>query len=61
MCVSWSKLSTILFADGNIGRHQVFVYTGACLTGQSTAYIYRNKQMTWVVPGESVAWVEVKE
>lgn len=49
---------TILFLDGSMGRYPIHVYPGACLTGQSTAYVIRNGGMTWVKPGESVGWVE---
>lgn len=53
-------MKTVLFLDGTIGRHEVFAYSGGCLVGQSTAYVIRSGQMTWVKPGESVDWIESK-
>lgn len=51
---------TVLFLDGTMARLPVFVYAGACLDGDPTAYVYRNGKMTWVIPGESVEFIEVK-
>lgn len=49
---------TILFHDGTTQRLPVHAYGGACISGQPTAYVCRDGKLVWVVPGESVAWVE---
>jgi hypothetical protein len=54
-------MTTVLFLDGTCGCYQVYLYQGACLVGQSTAYVYRGGKLTWVKPGESVAFVEVAD
>ena len=50
--------ATILFKNGQTGRHGVRVYQGACLVGQPTAYTIINGELIWLVPGESVEFVE---
>jgi hypothetical protein len=49
---------TVLFQDGTAGRFHVYVYGGACLKGDPTAYVMRDGRMVWVVAGESVEFVE---
>lgn len=51
-------MQTVLFSDGHVRRCEVFLYAGACMVGDPTAYVYRNGQLTWVKPGQSVAWIE---
>ncbi len=51
-------MSTVLFKDGTASRCMVFIWQGACLVGDPTAYVIRNGEMVWVVPGESVSFVE---
>ena len=58
MITNWSNPQTVLFSDGIVGRCQIFVYQGACLAGEPTAYVLRNGQLIWVKPGQSVQWVE---
>lgn len=48
----------VLFRDGTVATLPVYVYTGACLVGQPTAYTCRDDQFVWLTPGESVEWVE---
>jgi len=50
---------TILWADGKTSRETVFVAEGAAFTGQPTAYAFRNSVRVWLVPGESVQWMEL--
>jgi|HubBroStandDraft_4_1064222.scaffolds.fasta_scaffold00070_60 hypothetical protein len=51
-------LVTVLFKDGTHGRFQRHIYSGGCIAGQPTAYVYRDGAMVWIKPGESVAWIE---
>lgn len=52
------RFRSVLFKDGSMGRHIVQIYQGACLVGDPTAYVYRGSNMVWVVPGESVEFIE---
>lgn len=53
-----SDLRMVLFSDGSSGRYVVWIYTGACLAGDPTAYVVRGGSTVWVRPGESVEFVE---
>lgn len=48
----------VLFADGVSTMVPVYVYQGAALVNQPTAYTYRSGRLTWLVPGQSVEFVE---
>lgn len=48
----------VLFLDGLRARLHVHLWTGACLTGDPTAYVYRDQRLVWVKRGESVSWIE---
>lgn len=56
----WSriKLKSITFKDNSIGRMEVSFYFGACMVGDPTAYVYRNKQLVWVRNDPRLGWVE---
>ena len=56
--LNFSRPELVLFRDGHAAMLQVYVYQGACLVGDPTAYVYRNGQLTWVLPGQSAKWVE---
>lgn len=56
--LNFAKSQMVLFADGCSAMTQVFVYGGACLAGDPTAYVLRHGRMVWVKPGDSVEWVE---
>ena len=49
---------SVLFLDGVALRCEVFVVGGACMVGDPTAFCWRDGRRVWVVPGESVAFVE---
>jgi len=52
-------MRTVLFKDGTFGRYFLFIWTGARMKGDPTAYVMRGgKTVTFVVPGESVEFVE---
>ena len=50
--------STVLFLNGQSRRMDIRVIGGGCLNGQSTAYTVRHGERVWLVPGESVMFVE---
>lgn len=56
---NWSRLEHITFKDNTCGRFQVIFYSGACLVGDPTAYVYRNQQLVWVRNEPQSGWVEV--
>lgn len=43
-------MHSVVFKNGEFGLFKVYSYLGGCLTGDPTAYIYRNKQLTWIKP-----------
>jgi hypothetical protein len=51
-------MSLVLFRDGTKSRLPVYCCSGAALIGQPTAYVIRRGQLIWVVPGQSVEFVE---
>ena len=53
-------VETVLFSDGKACRLPIYTYQGACLIGQPTASVIRSGILVWVIPGESVTWVEAK-
>jgi hypothetical protein len=55
----FSRPSLVLFRDGKSAMAQIYIYGGACLAGDPTAYVIRHGEMIWVKPGESVEFVEV--
>lgn len=56
---NFSSPQRVLFTDGHTVACQIYVYSGACMVGDPTAYCYRNDQLVWVVRGP-VCWEEVK-
>ena len=48
----------VRFANGTRKLCDVFAYQGACLVGQSTAYVMKGKRAVWVKPGRSTGFVE---
>lgn len=48
----------VQFKDGSREMHEVFLYEGACLVGDPTAYIQRGSITVWVKPGASVDFIE---
>ncbi len=56
--IQFSSLHACLLRSGAVIRAQVYIYSGPCLIGQPTAYVVHNGTTIWVIPGESVAFVE---
>jgi hypothetical protein len=52
----------VLFRDGHHGWFLRYNYDGPAIVGQPTVYVYRQigsrMARVWVVPGESVDWIE---
>jgi hypothetical protein len=51
-------MSTVLLKSGKIVRAYVEIATGAALIGDPTAFVKLKNKIVWVVPGESVEFVE---
>lgn len=60
---SYAGLISVLFLDGTVGRYARHDVYGACITGDPTVYVLRKvcdeTRRVYVIPGESVAWMEV--
>jgi hypothetical protein len=54
-------LKFVLFKDGSSAVKQVYLYQGAALVGQATAYVMHAGKLVWVKPGQSVSWVQAVE
>ena len=55
---NFSNPQMVLFHNGEVRKLQVFIYEGAALAGSPTAYVMHGGEMVWVVPGQSVAFVQ---
>jgi hypothetical protein len=55
---TYQNKHAVLFRDGTSAMAHVYIYGGACMTGDPTAYVIRNGRWVWVVPGESISFVE---
>jgi len=51
-------IHSVKFQDGTSASKEIYLYVGACFVGDPTAYCIHRGQITWIVPGESVAFVE---
>lgn len=58
MIQNFSNPQTVLFKNGSSKRLQVFIYQGAAMVGDPTAYVMVGNEMVWVIPGQSVSWME---
>ncbi len=54
----WSNPQWVFFRDGTAGKFQVWLYGGAAMVGDPTAYVIRAGTLVWVIPGQLVAWME---
>ena len=53
-----SDRRVINFKDGIRLFLTVYIYTGACLVGDPTAYVYRAGEMLWVKEDPTKGWIE---
>jgi hypothetical protein len=51
-------MNTVLLKDGTVHRVAVHVIGGAALIGEPTAYAWIGGRFYWLVPGESVEFME---
>ena len=51
-------MHTVLLKNGTVVKRELFLYGGAAMVGDPTAYFVSNGAIVWVKPGESVDWIE---
>lgn len=56
--INFSNRQFVQFADGSTGRYQVYVYQGASMAGDPTAYVIRDARLVWVALYDSHIWIE---
>ena len=51
-------MATILLKTGSVVRKQIHIVGGACFAGEPTAFVVLYGKTVWVVPGQSVEFME---